>query len=322
MFAQKLLDVAKQFVGRELTPQEALLTTGVVAVTTLLVVVRLFGLAAGAGRAAPAALDPSKKLAFPLVAKEDVSHDTRRFTFALPSTAHRLGLPTGKHISVSATVGGKQVARPYTPTSCDDCLGTFELVVKVYAPAPPKFPDGGVMSQHLDSLALGDAIHVRGPLGALCYTADGQFSVRARGKTRVERFVHLGMIAGGTGITPMLQVIETMGRAADAGRGTALTVSLIFANQTVDDILVRAELESVKTRHPALNFTLYYTLDRPPRAWKMGRGFVDAAMIAAHLPAAGADTLVLLCGPPPMLKFACLPALAELGHDAARVLSF
>jgi cytochrome-b5 reductase len=35
--------------------------------------------------------DPTVKYAFPLIEKEKISHDTRRFRFALPSENHILG---------------------------------------------------------------------------------------------------------------------------------------------------------------------------------------------------------------------------------------
>ena len=37
----------------------------------------------------------------------------------------------------------------------------------------PKFPAGGKMSQHLDSLQIGDFIDVRGPNGLLVYNGRG-----------------------------------------------------------------------------------------------------------------------------------------------------
>ena len=42
----------------------------------------------------------------------------------------------------------------------------------------PKYPDGGKMSQYLESLSIGDTIDVRGPNGLIEYIAPGQFSVR------------------------------------------------------------------------------------------------------------------------------------------------
>ncbi len=37
----------------------------------------------------------------------------------------------------------------------------------------PKFPDGGKMSQHLESMQIGDYIDVRGPNGLLVYEGRG-----------------------------------------------------------------------------------------------------------------------------------------------------
>ena len=51
------------------------------------------------------------------------------------------------------------------------------------------------------------------------------------------------MIAGGTGITPMLQVI----RAILKNPRDTTKLYLIFANQTEEDILLRQELESLQS---------------------------------------------------------------------------
>ena len=39
-------------------------------------------------------------------------------------------------------------------------------------------------------------------------------------------------------------------------------------------------------------------------------------MIKDHLPEPSDDTLILMCGPPPMINFACLPNLDKLGYGA------
>ena len=57
------------------------------------------------------------------------------------------------------------------------------------------------MSQHLDKLAIGDTIDMRGPSGLLVYNGGGEFGVKAK-KTAPAvplRTRHVGMIAGGTG---------------------------------------------------------------------------------------------------------------------------
>ena len=59
---------------------------------------------------------------------------------------------------------------------------------------------------------------------------------------------------------------------------------------------------------------LWYTVDRPKEGWKYSSGFVDADMIKEHLFEPSDKNLVLLCGPPPMINFACQPNLDKLGH--------
>lgn len=74
--------------------------------------------------------------------------------------------------------------RSYTPTSLPESKGYFELLVKTY--------ENGNISKFLDNLNIGDFIEVKGPKGNFSYSPN-----------MVES---LGMIAGGTGLTPMLQV--------------------------------------------------------------------------------------------------------------------
>lgn len=273
------------------------------------------------------ALDAAEFKPFKLIKKEKLSHDTTRFTFALQTTTTRLGLPIGQHISLKfIDADGKGVQRSYTPTTGDETLGTVTFVIKVYkANVHPKFPAGGKMSQHLDSLNIGDTIDMRGPKGHLTYIKKGKFTVKLMRKPLQERSAtHFGMIAGGTGITPMLQVLYAIFRDEKTRDGTT-TASLLFANQTEEDILVREELEALQKEFPD-RFKLHYTVDRPPaEGWKYSTGFIDEAMIKEHVLKDGKDdgsTQVFMCGPPPMIKFACLPNLEKLGLDESKWFSF
>ncbi len=59
----------------------------------------------------PAALSSIEKRPFKLVTKKNVSHDTRKFVFALQSKSHVLGLPVGElhthtHTHTDIKVGG------------------------------------------------------------------------------------------------------------------------------------------------------------------------------------------------------------------------
>ena len=60
------------------------------------------------------------------------------------------------------------------------------------------------MSQYLERMKLGDAIEVKGPLGHFVYEGRGAYRNSGAGG----RAKTMSMIAGGTGITPMFQIIK------------------------------------------------------------------------------------------------------------------
>jgi cytochrome-b5 reductase len=104
----------------------------------------------------------------------------------------------------------EEVSRKYTPITTIFETGIFELLIKVYHKnVHPKFPLGGKMSQYLNELPIGDSIKVRGPFGKLTYLGDGLFKILTKFKPityREKIYKKVGMIAGGTGITPFYQV--------------------------------------------------------------------------------------------------------------------
>ncbi len=180
-----------------------------------------------------------------LVFKEYESPDVLRIRFALPQPDQPLGLPVGMHIGLRAVINGESTKRQYTPVSDGDAKGHVELLVKVracgdvgfeclgdgaslilcasqdhltfpFSPEThghhttqvyranqhPRFPDGGLMSQYLDRMSLGDCMDIDGPLGHITYEGPG--CIRQLGEdVRVKHFV---AVAGGTGITPVVQV--------------------------------------------------------------------------------------------------------------------
>jgi cytochrome-b5 reductase len=157
--------------------------------------------------------------------------------------------------------------RSYTPISSDENHGYFDLLIKSY-------PTGNI-SKHMASLQIGQMMKVKGPKGAMVYTPN-----------MVRRF---GMIAGGTGITPMLQVIRAIIRGREAGDTTE--VDLIFANVNPEDILLKEDLDKLVKEDP--KFRVHYVLNNPPEGWKGGVGFVTAEMIKVKLLVCSVDNFVL-----------------------------
>ena len=105
---------------------------------------------------------------------------------------------------------------------------------------------------------------VKGPKGAMVYTPN-----------MVRDF---GMIAGGTGITPMLQIIRAIlrGRAKNGGHDRT-EVDLLFANVNHEDILLKEDLDQLASEDSG--FRVHYVLNNPPEKWDGGTGFVTPDMI-------------------------------------------
>lgn len=77
---------------------------------------------------------------------------------------------------------------------------------------------------------------------------------------------NLGMVAGGTGITPMLQVSHRVQcskiiRRIVANPDDETNVSLIFANLSEQDIILRTELELLFNGEKRRQFKLLYVLN-------------------------------------------------------------
>ncbi|GAB4824558.1 NADH-cytochrome b5 reductase [Ancistrocladus abbreviatus] len=240
-------------------------------------------------------LDPENFKEFKLVKRTQLSRNVAKFRFALPTPTSILGLPIGQHISCRGKDAvDEEVIKAYTPTTLDSDVGYFELVIKMY-------PQGR-MSHHFRELCEGDYLAVKGPKGRFKYEP-GQ--VRA-----------FGMLAGGTGITPMFQVT----RAILENPSDKTRVHLIYANVTYEDILLKEELDTFAQNFPD-RFSVYFVLNEPPEGWNGGVGFVSKEMIQAHCPRPALDIKMLRCGPPPMNK-AMAAHLDALGYTSQMQFQF
>ncbi|CAL5398562.1 unnamed protein product [Camellia sinensis] len=237
---------------------------------------------------AKSCLDPENFNKFKLVKRTQLSHNVAKFRFDLPTPTSVLGLPIGQHMSCRGKDSQGDVIKPYTPTTLDSDM----------------YPQGR-MSHHFREMREGDYLAMKGPKGRFKYQP-GQ--VRA-----------FGMLAGGTGITPMFQVA----RAILENPNDKTNINLIYANVTYEDILLKGRMEELANLACSFpnRFNVYCVLNQPPEGWDGGVGFVSKEMIQAHCPAPASDIQILRCGPPPMNK-AMAAHLEALGYASQMQFQF
>jgi cytochrome-b5 reductase len=228
---------------------------------------------ATAAKPTPApALSPKEFRPFRVRSVETLTPSTKRITFALDSPDQSIGLPVASLVLARAKINGKTVVRPYTPTNLNEDRGFLELVVKGYP--------NGVMSKYITELQPGDELEMKGPIMKLPLPAN--------------KYKQLGLIAGGSGITPMLQIVKKVCR--DPTDTTQVT--LLYAS-TSDDVVLRDELDALQYLYP--QFRVFYVVDKPSDSWTGYSGFITREMIQETMPVPSDDHLVCVCGPPPMM---------------------
>jgi len=187
----------------------------------------------------------------------------------------------------------------------------MEFMIKTY--------EHGKMTQFLDKLVPGkDTMDICGPLGSIHYKRPGSFTIKQGKERNNYKVKQIGMVCGGTGITPMLQLIdEIVSNSRDKTQ-----VSMIFGNVSIDDILMKPELEAIRRKHD--NIHIRFIIDKAPtdgREWNEDVGYVTTDLMQKYLFPAGQDTITMLCGPPIMCKIV-KGNLLKMGHEKKRIVSF
>jgi len=170
---------------------------------------------------------------FPLkvIKKEAINHDTYILELGFPNPEWISGLWPGGHFIFHADIDGKLVSKKYTPISAVNEKGKATFAIKVYRKCE-EFPNGGVYGQHFENnIKVGDTILCEGPIGKIKYFGHGKMHLM---KKELKPKTKVGLIAGGSGITPMYAIALASSLAQDG-----LEISFLFSNKTKDDILCK-----------------------------------------------------------------------------------
>ncbi|KAJ7070676.1 hypothetical protein C8F01DRAFT_1244387 [Mycena amicta] len=260
----------------------------------------------------PAALDPEKFVSLSLKKVVKYNHNSSVFYFDLPpKTSSKL--PVASCLVVRATdpqaltSKGDPVVRPYTPVETKDDTGELVLLVKKY--------DTGVMSKYIHELKPGQSLDFKGPISKFPY--------------KENEFDEVTLIGGGSGITPLYQVVAH----ALSSKFNTTKFKLLYSNVTEEDILMREDLDALAKKFPK-NLEIVHLLDKPSKEWKGPSGFINADIIKKYVASPTQQrTMIMVCGPPPqvaaiagkkagMKQGALGGVLKELGYTEEQVFKF
>lgn len=169
-----------------------------------------------------------------LVASTPLASNVLQLTFKPATPSDRVQLGPGRHLYVFFPHGDAEHKRPYSPVRCE--ADRVDLVVKVYA--------DGIGSNYLRRLKSGDTITVKGPTGKFDFAPVLERKVQ-----------QIGMLAGGTGITPIYQLLRHIYDTKEIMPKPR--VHVLFSNRTAEDVLLREELEALAKTHPELTIEFH-----------------------------------------------------------------
>ncbi|GEQ69617.1 hypothetical protein JCM33374_g3290 [Metschnikowia sp. JCM 33374] len=203
-----------------------------------------------------------------------ISPDTKHYVFELNSPEDVSGLVTASCLLAKyVTSKGNNVIRPYTPVSDPDQKGTIEFVIKTY-------PEGK-FSKHVHELNNNDTVSFKGPI--------------IKWKWEPNQFKKIILIGGGSGITPLYQLIHEISKNPNDNT----KVDLYYGSKTQNDILLKKELDKIAAEHKD-QINIHYFINQPEDGWKGHTGHIDKTFLKEHLAGPSADSKIFVCGPPPL----------------------
>ena len=229
----------------------------------------------------------------------DVTSETRdaiAVTFAVPpELADTYRYQPGQHLTLRTTIDGHEVRRSYSI-----CAAAQDQRLRIAI----KRVDGGLFSTwanaHLDA---GQTLDVMPP--------SGHFHVPLDASHRK----HYVGFAAGSGITPLLSIIETTLRAEPESRFT-----LFYGNRASSTVIFKEALEDLKDTY-LHRLNLVFILSRETLDIDLFNGRLDGAKADALLKQwvdpASID-VAFICGPQSMME-GVSDALKQNGVDPARI---
>ncbi|WP_151523673.1 FAD-binding oxidoreductase [Serinicoccus kebangsaanensis] len=221
------------------------------------------------------------------VAVEQVTHDVRSLTLAVPGGA-ALWFRPGQYVTVTVEVDGEQLSRCYTIASSPLQTGSITLTVKRQGP---------VSGWLHDRLGIGGRVRVSGPMGVF--------------STHEHPAPAYLLLSAGSGITPVMSMLRTL-----AGADVPTDVVFVHSARTPADIIFRHELEELEAALPWLRVAVVCEGDGDDEVWRGARGRLTRELLGALVPDAAARE-VFTCGPAPYMD-SVRGLLSELGCDPAR----
>ncbi len=249
---------------------------------------------ASAGRGA-AVLPGAPRLEWRVATVTAVRRETPRARTLVLDVPAWPGHRAGQHVDVRLVAeDGYEAQRSYSIASPPEDPAVALTVERL---------DDGEVSPYLcDVLRPGDGVEVRGPIGGYFVWDVGQGGP-------------LFLVAGGSGVVPLMAMLRHHGFAGAAARAGA-PVRLLYSARTRDDVLYRDELDRL-ARDPEVQVRFALTRHAPDD-WQGYRRRIDRAMLAEAGWPPSATPRVFVCGPTPFVESAAT-LLVELGHDPARV---
>jgi ferredoxin-NADP reductase len=206
----------------------------------------------------------------------EVTPTARTIVFDVPGWP---GHAAGQHVDVKLTApDGYSTQRSYSiaaPANGE----LVELTVQ-------RVPDGEVSPYLVDELLVGDQLELRGPIG-------GWFTWRGTETMPVL------LVAGGSGIVPIMAMIRQRERVTDPPPFT-----LLYSVRTPADIYYDAELRS----RPGLDVTVLFS--RKAFGTNRPAGRIGPDDLAAARPS-GVDARTYICGPTSFVETVSVLLLAQ-----------